>query len=66
MKACEDLSIEITAKEARLFVDDYLKQKGRSRANQSGSKTKRPKFTQEAFVDAIVEFIVADDQVHVR
>lgn len=62
--ACDDMKIGITAKGFVNKVDSY--HRGRSslssRANQHEKQSRHP-FSQEAFVDAIAEFIVGDDQV---
>lgn len=62
---CDQLKILIKAKEAKPFVDDYRARKEHTTAGASDPKPeeKRTEFSQEAFVDAIVEFIVGDDQV---
>jgi hypothetical protein len=59
------LKIPIKAKEAARFVDAYRVRKHQKTGNTSNSEPgkKRRPFSQEAFVDAIVEFIVGDDQV---
>ncbi|KAF8970639.1 hypothetical protein BDZ97DRAFT_1652336, partial [Flammula alnicola] len=60
--ACDKLGIDITAKSAQNTVRDY-----RKRHNQASSardpEDLRKHFTPEAFVDAIVDFIISDDQV---
>jgi hypothetical protein len=55
------MNIKITAKEAQPAVQDYRRRQGQSSASE-GVQGGRP-FSHEAFVDAIVEWIVADDQV---
>ena len=63
IEGCDKLHIPITAKEAQQVVSDYRHQNGQASTNNTeDSETRRP-FSNEAFVDAIVEFIVADDQV---
>lgn len=61
---CDHLKISIKAKEAKPYVEDY---RARTECRTAGSHPeppeKRTQFSQEAFVDAIVEFIVGDDQV---
>ena len=54
---CERLGIQITAKEA---VETIAAYQGVAPDYQTSS---RPQFTQERFVDAIAEFIIASDQV---
>ncbi|KAJ7833431.1 hypothetical protein B0H14DRAFT_3142591, partial [Mycena olivaceomarginata] len=64
VEGCDQLKIPIKAKEAARFVDTYHMRKHQKTGNTSNSepgKERRP-FSQEAFVDAIVEFIVGDDQ----
>ncbi|KAJ7853951.1 hypothetical protein B0H14DRAFT_3136693 [Mycena olivaceomarginata] len=64
VEACDQLKIPIKAKEAARFVDAYRVRKHQKTGNTSNSEPgkKRTPFSQEAFVDAIVEFIVSDDQ----
>jgi hypothetical protein len=63
IEGCDKLHIPITAKDAQRVVVDYRKRKGQASTNSTEqSKSGRP-FSQEAFVDAIIEFVVADDQV---
>jgi hypothetical protein len=63
IEGCDKLRIPITAKDAQRAVLDYRRRNGQASANTAeDSKTRRP-FSHEAFVDAIIEFIVADDQV---
>ncbi|KAF7358762.1 HAT family dimerization domain-containing protein [Mycena sanguinolenta] len=64
VEGCDRMKIPITAKEAAPHVEQY-----RIRKNQKTSSTstqepgrQRTQFSQEAFVDAIVEWIVSDDQ----
>lgn len=62
---CDQLNINIKAKEAKPHVDEYRRRKqqttGAAPTEEPGKK--RTSFSKEAFVDAIVEFIAADDQV---
>ncbi|KAJ7898286.1 hypothetical protein B0H14DRAFT_2332277, partial [Mycena olivaceomarginata] len=65
VEGCDQLKIPINAKEAARFVDAYRVHKHQKTGNTSNSepgKERRP-FSQEAFVDAIVESIVGDNQV---
>ncbi|KAJ7818660.1 hypothetical protein B0H14DRAFT_2601098 [Mycena olivaceomarginata] len=64
VEGCDQLKIPIKAKEAARFVDAYRMRKHQKTGNTSNSEPgkKRRPFSQEAFVDAIVEFIVGDDQ----
>ncbi|KAJ6495971.1 hypothetical protein C8R45DRAFT_926503 [Mycena sanguinolenta] len=61
---CDQLKIAIKAKEAKPFADDYRARREHTTASTSDPKPqeKRTEFSQEAFVDTIVEFIVGDDQ----
>ena len=54
---CKRLGIEIKAKEA---VETIAAYQGVTSNHQA---LPRPQFTQERFIDAIAEFIVATDQV---
>ncbi|KAH9920264.1 hypothetical protein B0H21DRAFT_668206, partial [Amylocystis lapponica] len=62
---CDQLHIPITAKEAQPAVADYRRRQGQNNTStsHSGQPVLRRPFSNEAFVDAIIEFIVADDQV---
>ncbi len=53
--ACDKLNINITAKDAANVVARHHQ--------ETGSISSKTSFSKEAFVDAIVEFIVANDQV---
>lgn len=66
VSGCDQLKITIKAKEAKQHVDDYRRRKEQTTGAAPNSEPgkKRTQFSQEAFVDAIVEFIVGDDQVH--
>ncbi|KAJ7730099.1 hypothetical protein DFH07DRAFT_756418, partial [Mycena maculata] len=61
---CDQLKISIKAKEAKQYLDDYWARKQQTTAGASEPEPPEPRtqFSQEAFVDAIVEFIVGDDQ----
>lgn len=61
---CDKLNIPITAKSAQSKVKEYRTCHGQP-PNTCESEQANPRraFSQEAFVEAIVEFIVADDQV---
>ena len=63
IEGCDKLRIPITAKEAQRVVSDYRRQSGQASANNVENSQTRCPFSNEVFVDAIVEFIVADDQV---
>ncbi|KAJ6571335.1 hypothetical protein B0H19DRAFT_1346609, partial [Mycena capillaripes] len=65
VEGCDQLKIPITAKDALPFVDAYRvrkHQKSGTTPNSDPAGKKRTAFLQEAFVDALVEFIVGDDQ----
>jgi hypothetical protein len=56
--ACDNLKIEITAQEAQAAIEKYRKLPPKTTLEDL-----RPEYSKDAFVDALVEFIVADDQV---
>jgi hypothetical protein len=60
VSACDDLKIEITAQEAQPILQNF-----RNLPKKTSLEDSRPDFSQETFVDALVEFVVADDQVNV-
>jgi hypothetical protein len=60
---CDKHGYKITAKEAQAAVDTYRRRKGQTRAQASTNPGPRKKYSNEAFVDALAEFIIADDQV---
>ena len=64
--SCDQLKIPITAEIAKHAVASYHASKGQS-SSQSTSLKERPEdiceYSYEAFVDAITQFIIADDQV---
>jgi hypothetical protein len=61
---CDRLNIPITAQAAQHAVKDYHACQGAQSANPTSDDKPSQPFTPDAFVDAIVEFIVADDQVN--
>jgi hypothetical protein len=61
--ACDKLNISITAKEAQARVAEYRQRHGQTCPTDMTQPETRQKFSSKAFVDAIMEFIVADDQV---
>jgi hypothetical protein len=66
VKACDDLQIKITAKEAQKHVTLYRREQGTEPMDandESETAINIPPFTQDTFMDALVDFIVADDQV---
>jgi hypothetical protein len=61
---CDKLDIPIAnSKEAQRYVAEYRKRHGQGNTNGPERTDERRRFSQEAFVDAVMEFIVADDQV---
>jgi len=60
VSSCDSANITIKAKKSQAAIDEYRKSRGQP---TSGSNTLPKYFSKEAFVDAIVEFIIADDQV---
>jgi len=61
---CDKLKIKITAVEAMDAVNNYRERAGTQGACEPGGMKPVPKrFSSEAFVDGIVEWIVTDDQV---
>ena len=63
---CDQFKIPITAEIAKCAVASYCASKGQS-SSQSTSSKERPEdiceYSYEAFVDAITQFIIVDDQV---
>ncbi|KAI0039264.1 hypothetical protein FA95DRAFT_1504405, partial [Auriscalpium vulgare] len=63
VRVCDESKIKITAAEALPFVNAHRESVQPGRLQDAGKPgIPRKKFTNEAFVDALVEFIVADDQ----
>ena len=60
VSACEKLDIEITAQEAQSAIHAY-----HNLPKKTSLEDSRPEFSPETFIDALVEFIVADDQVSI-
>ena len=60
--ACDKLGIDITAKGAQNTIRDYQRQHNQASSGADPEDLQKH-FTPEAFVDAIVNFIVSDDQV---
>jgi hypothetical protein len=61
VSSCDQLKIPITAKAALPEV-----QKFRNEPADTPLESERPDYSKSAFVDALVEFIVGDDQVSVH
>ena len=63
---CDQFKTPITAEISKRAVASYHASKGQS-SSQSTSSKERPEdiceYSYEAFVDAITQFIIADDQV---
>ncbi|KAL4254558.1 Zinc finger BED domain-containing [Pleurotus pulmonarius] len=61
--ACDHAGLKITAKEAQEFVTKFRQRHGNTLADgeRRPSAAARP-YSPEAFVDAIIEWIIADDQ----
>lgn len=65
-EACEKLNISIVAKKAVEALRDFQRRKGQLTTNTitpNAESYPRAVYSPQAFVDAITEFIVADDQV---
>lgn len=64
ISGCIQLGIKLDSVEGRSAKEDYLRRHGvgfTPHVNQP-----RQSYTNEGFVDAITEFIIADDQVRIR
>ncbi|THV03595.1 hypothetical protein K435DRAFT_851723 [Dendrothele bispora CBS 962.96] len=60
VETCDQMGIDITAKEALPFLEGY-----RLDAEEDVSKIPRLAYSKEAFLDAICEFIISDDQASI-
>lgn len=62
---CDKFNIPITAEKAKGPVSNYRASKGDTSAGcaQSDRPPDIPEYSYNAFVDAITEFVIADDQV---
>jgi hypothetical protein len=60
---CDKHDYKIMAKEAQAAVDSYRQQKGHTHAQAGTDPSPHKKYSNEAFVDVLAEFIIADDQV---
>jgi hypothetical protein len=58
VKACDEMGITIGGSKAQIAVRKFRKLPG-----PTDLEAERPNFSKEAFVDALAEFVVADDQV---
>lgn len=61
--SCDKLKIPITAKGAEETASRYRQQRDQMTPSASHPQEARPEFSHEAFVNAIIEWIVGDDQV---
>jgi hypothetical protein len=66
VEGCDKFKIPINAKLFQGRVDEYRKQNGGSQARQEDPTLPTRAYSREAFIDAIVEWIIADDQVCVH
>ncbi|KAJ7701898.1 hypothetical protein B0H17DRAFT_924065 [Mycena rosella] len=64
VEGCDKLKYTIKAREAKQYVDEYRARKGGKTGTAPNPELDKnqQEFSQEAFVDALVEFIVGDDQ----
>jgi hypothetical protein len=63
VSSCDRLKLPITAKTVQDAVCNYRKRQGQVFSLSSTDSITRSSFSQEAFVNAIMNFIIADDQV---
>jgi hypothetical protein len=66
ISSCDQLKIPITAKTVQDAVCDYRMRQGQAHTQSSSTDSSTPSrspFSQEAFVNAVMNFIIADDQV---
>jgi hypothetical protein len=64
--ACDKLGLNISAKTAQKKLAEFRFQQGSTLPNLDGCSVPeqlRQGFSKETFIDAIVDFIIADDQV---
>ena len=61
LSICDQKGIKVTAKLVAREIDEYHTSRGES--VEHGSEATQQKFSKEGFVDAVVEWIVSDDQV---
>ena len=66
IQACDQQGITISARGAEKAICDYRKQHGGTVPQFRKKSQSRKPFTQEGFEDAIIDFIVANDQVHIH
>ena len=63
VSSCDAANIKIKARTVQVEINEYRQSRGE--ATSEGNWKQWKTFSKEAFVDAIVEFIVADDQVSI-
>jgi len=63
VEGCDKFNIPIVAQTFQARVDEYRKQNGSTQARTEDPTLPTRAYSREAFIDAIVEWIVADDQV---
>jgi len=63
INGCDQFKIPIVAKSFQDCVDEYCKANGGHNAGQEDPTLPTHAYSHETFIDAIVEWIVADDQV---
>jgi hypothetical protein len=61
VSSCDSMGIPLKAKGIKTAVDNYRQSQGQTTSD--GMQKPRRQFSKEAFVDSIIEFIIADDQV---
>jgi len=63
VEECDKRDIKITAAEVKPSVDSYWRWKGQMHSCPGADPCTQKKYSNEAFVDVLAEFIIADDQV---
>lgn len=63
VQGCDDRKLKINGKEAQAMVADYRQKNGQS-SNLIRQESNPQHFTKENFIQAIIKFIVSDDQVN--
>ena len=61
--ACDQQKLKINGEEAQAIVADYRQQTGQGGTMGVPGGRARLRFTKEAFLTALMQFIVSDDQV---
>ncbi|KAJ7148503.1 hypothetical protein C8R43DRAFT_889005 [Mycena crocata] len=64
VEGCDQLKLTIKAEKAKKYVAEYRARKQQKTRTTPDTNSEKPRkeFSQDAFVDALVEFIVSDDQ----